>query len=68
MMDLTSITWAENLQLSNCLDMDQYPSENNFDSKSNCWIPQGIWLHDLGVFLKNCCYVSTARLLDLCYL
>jgi hypothetical protein len=35
--------------------MDQYPSENNFDSKSNCWISQGIWLDDLGVFLKNSC-------------
>ena len=35
--------------------MDQHPSENNFDSKSNSWIPKGISLVSLGVIFQNSC-------------
>jgi len=35
--------------------MDQHPSENNFDSKSNTWIPKGISLVSLGVIFQNSC-------------
>ena len=68
-MDLIIRTWADRGEclkfvLSNYLDMDQHPSENNFDSKSNSWIPKGISLTSLGVIFQNSCKLVTLTLLD----